>query len=208
MDDSRGVGEPLDETQSIAPGPELIRLGPGLGATGKHYLLIGAGKSAANLYRPLQARIFAEPLLFISPMNASTTAVSDWVKTYATTKTFSNTSLPLNVELMTLQVWDNSTVLLRLSHQFGLNEDTSLSQPVTIDLNSLFVGFTIQNVTELTLTANQPVSNLEKRKGPKLFSVEDLSESSHPYLPPRYHNSAPLITLNPMDIKTFQVVLA
>ena len=87
--------------------------------------------------------------------------MDDYVQTHlATASVLQNeTGLPVNVELMTVQVSDlgkNFTMLLRLAHQFGAGEDATLSQPVTVDLRTLF-NEEPGALVELSLTANQPL---------------------------------------------------
>ena len=42
--------------------------------------------------------------------------------------------LPANVHLLTLEQWAENEILLRLEHQFELNEDKAYSKPVTVSL--------------------------------------------------------------------------
>ena len=48
-----------------------------------------------------------------------------------------NKALPDNVHLLTLELWNETTALIRLEHQFEKMEDPDLSKNVTV---SLMVG--------------------------------------------------------------------
>ena len=145
-DDGRGVGEPLNE-----PGVD----GQGLTVTGSHYLLLAPTKLLAAQARSLQAQVFAPALPLIAPL---TTSVSDYIQSHATAATILHTTIPANVDIMTLQVselTDSSIVLLlRLAHRFGVGEDAALSQPAAVDLGALLV-VAPDSMVELTLTGNQ-----------------------------------------------------
>jgi hypothetical protein len=52
---------------------------------------------------------------------------------------------------------DSGSVILRLDNSFEKGEDPVYSQPVTIDLDSLFVHLELDTCTEMSLTANAAV---------------------------------------------------
>ena len=63
--------------------------------------------------------------------------------------------LPLNVHLLTLDQLGSKDYLVRVEHYFELFEDDTYSQPVTLDLQSIFQSIgQINKVVELTLGAN------------------------------------------------------
>lgn len=45
------------------------------------------------------------------------------------------------MQILTLEPWKDNTILLRLEHIFQKDEDTELSQPVTVDLEVRNVFF-------------------------------------------------------------------
>jgi hypothetical protein len=75
-----------------------------------------------------------------------------------------NAELPSNIKMMTLTnnyaEINNGLLLMRLSHLYSVDEHPTLSTPVTVDLAKVFgkTGFTISEVTETTVTGNQPVA--------------------------------------------------
>ncbi|EPQ17227.1 Lysosomal alpha-mannosidase [Myotis brandtii] len=88
-------------------------------------------------------------------------------------------------------------LLLRLEHQFALGEDMvgNLSSPVTLDLRDLFSAFTITDLKETTLAANQL-----RAKASRL----QWTPNTGPTLKPSPSRLDPAsITLQPMEIRTF-----
>jgi len=214
-DDDEGVGEPLNETQSMTPYPNPQRIGPGLGITGTHKVQFAAPSEAASYWRPSQDRIFAEPYISFTTVPIGSTAFMDWIKNHITKRSFSNVELPPNIQLMTFQPWKNNTVLLRLSHQFAVGEDSSLSKVTSVDLSTLFVNRTIQSAIELSLTANQnklqmnpkPIYQIRKEDQ---YLQETLSNSQRGENTNFVYNEngklqAINVSLGPMEIKTFQI---
>jgi len=204
VDDKRGVAEPINETQGITPYPNPVRIGPGLGISGSHYLLLNSPSTAAASYRPLMDRVFSEPYVAFT----SVTNVASFVANAVTQKSFVTANLPPNVQLMTLTPWNaTNSYLVRLSHQFAVNEDPNYSKPVTVDLASL-LKWNITSATELSLTANQNKATMKRPTYP-------ISSSSKMHLGVRgdpteiiYINAelkAVNVNLGPMEIKTFLV---
>jgi len=52
---------------------------------------------------------------------------------------------------------DSESMILRLVHSFETGEDPVYSQPITIDLDSLFVHLELDTSTEMSLTADAAV---------------------------------------------------
>jgi len=194
MDDGRGVGEPLNE-----PGLD----GMGLTVTGIHYVMLSTTDTVVAHYRRHAARVFAPPSVAYAPLSGS---ISNYIASHRVSQTFIQSPLPVNVDLMTLQVNEASKniVLLRLAHQFGVGDDATLSVPVTVDLQILFLN-NIVNVSQLTLTANQP---LGAHKGYNWKTGSDDSEDTSFFV---HDFSAPgasyNVTIYPAEILTFNVTL-
>jgi len=137
-------------------------------------------------------------------MTAGTAAIQTWINTHTVTGSALNTDLPLNVDLMTLQVLDpvNLVYLLRLSHQFGVGEDPTLSLPVTVDLTNLIKSWKVDTIEEVSLTANQAAKNLK----PFLWNVKGSNAEENCC----YNNGdfdGVSVTIDPIDIRTFKVKL-
>mmetsp|Transcript_26067 Transcript_26067/g.85678 ORF Transcript_26067/g.85678 Transcript_26067/m.85678 type:complete len:990 (+) Transcript_26067:4-2973(+) len=187
VDDSRGVGEALNETDCGCRDCDCA----GLTVRGKQYVhLSAAGKGASatvalqqKMHRPFVAAFAPAPAADSSPAlqrqgpQASAAAAAGAV-------------LPENVLLMTLAPVDDGEgarerVLVRLAHVFeslaaSPGYDPSLSKPAVAVLPALFPHAGVAEVQELTLTANAHVGSVESP-----FHVQ----------------------LDPMQIRTFEVTL-
>jgi len=207
-DDSRGVGEPLNETEGItpyaagvSPGKQGQHYGPGLVTRGKHLLLLDKPTAAAASWRPLVDRLHMAPLPFFhtevtAPATASYSALMQ---------------LPQNVELVTLARWNADQILVRLAHQFGIDEDAELSKPVTVDIERLFKGQQVLAVDERGLSVTSSRSEvLESRFPWRVEGEEDkpLSSAMQPDQETKETAGNTTISLSPLQIRTFLVRLA
>jgi len=207
-DDYRGVDEPMNETQSITPYPNPVRLGSGMGTSGSEYFLLTSPSTAASEFRPLMDRVFSEVYVSFAVIPTTSTAVADFMSSHLTQFSYSLTPLPPNIQLLTLQPFTGDSVLLRLSHQFAVGEDVTLSNTTTVDLATLFVDTTIRSATELSLTGNQAALKMKR----PAYRTEDTGRETGVRGAPTefvYDKTgkleAVLVTLGPMEIKTFQV---
>lgn len=98
---------------------------------------------------------------------------------------------------MTLQVWDTNEYLLRVSHQFGVNEDSRFAVPVTVDIANLFSGFKITKLREVSLTGNRDIEEMKQMK----WNMNDMKTNFDKFEFVPLENGS--IVLNPMDIRTF-----
>ena len=157
-------------------------------------------KDAAKAWRPLADRTYLQPQVVFGA-GASSASPSAAINTAS----FAN-ALPVNVQLMTLQALSNTTLLVRLSHQFGLGEDATLSLPVTVDVVQLFKAFDIASVEEVSLTNTQSKQELLKRRAlHRGWKTEVPAEARHAWRNATLHEGS--VTLGPLEIKTFVVTL-
>jgi len=200
-DDGRGVGEPLNETAGV--NQDGSRVGPGMHVTGTHYLLLDPVTSAMKNLRDHQSRIFQPLTVAFTPLPKD---VASWISTHTVSGSAAAQELPLNLDLMTLEGvgGDNFAGLLRLSHQFGVQEDPVYSRPATVDLEQLFSNLKLVDVKEVSLTANQPAENIKtlnwRVKG------ENALENMNVYEIEPFNGRA--VTINPLDIRTFTFKVA
>ena len=75
-----------------------------------------------------------------------------------------NHLMPKNIHLLTLEPWDNNYVLIRLEHFYEINEDSEFSTSTDVSLRNLFTTFRIISVKEMTLSANQLLSESERKR--------------------------------------------
>ena len=167
---------------------------------GTHRLSLDVPKDAAKAWRPLADRTYLQPELVFGAGSSSAVVATN-------TASFVN-ALPVNVQLMTLQALSKTTLLVRLSHQFGLGEDATLSLPVTVDVVQLFKAstFDIASVEEVSLTNTQSKQELLKRRAlNRGWKTEVPAEAMHVWRNATLHEGS--VTLGPLEIKTFVVTL-
>ncbi|XP_010246825.1 PREDICTED: alpha-mannosidase isoform X2 [Nelumbo nucifera] len=120
FDDSRGVGEALDETVCIEDTCQ------GLTIRGKYYISINQVGTGARWRRTFGQEIYSPLLLAFTHEK-----MEDWRASHATEGTVMDLdySLPPNVALITLQELEDGSVLLRLAHLYEIKGviETSLS---------------------------------------------------------------------------------
>jgi lysosomal alpha-mannosidase len=150
-DDSLGVGEALNETA----------YGKGLVVTGKHTLFVDRPSDSARLHRTIAQQLFMHPLATYSLPNTSSYA--SYSDMYRQSWSALSDAIPLNVHLLTFDQLSPKQYLVRVEHYFELNEDEVYSQPVTIDLQTVFKSIgSISEMIELILSANLPLSELHR----------------------------------------------
>ena len=173
----------------IEPGVD----GKGLVVRGQHYLLISSISDGAKLHRNLSQQLFLQPLITFTNFRTK----EDYYQKYKTLYSSLTNSLPPNVHLLTLEQWKNNSILLRLEHFYQKNEDNNLSKSVTLNLKNLFKQFTIENAIEMTLGANEKLSQAERL----LFKTNHSSKGKIQFNS-RLNTETMQITLNPMEIIT------
>jgi lysosomal alpha-mannosidase len=190
-DDSRGVGEPLNETGLD---------GNGLVVRTLHRVSLDPNPAAAAvnrraavadlLYRP-QARYAA----------LGTTTPAQFVASYKPSFTGVQAALPANVHLLTAHSWGPGKLLLRVSHSFEANEGGALGTNVNVNLAAIFSPsiLTLTACTEMTLTGNQPLSAATQTT----YNVTDGPVTTLPVVPTPPQGAGMTITLTPMGIRTF-----
>ncbi|CAB9518020.1 Lysosomal alpha-mannosidase [Seminavis robusta] len=199
-DDRRGVGEPLNETDGgVSPYPpygNAHRYGRGLVVCGKYRVMVGKGSTGASLARSEMDSAFTSPLIFVasSEPNDIATASLDSLHVSALQQ-----SLPRNIMLVTFQKLDEAEpdFLVRFGHQYGIHDDKLLSLPVSLDLAALFGGYSIESVTELTLSGNQELTEWTERRLDWIPGHQ--AEQLHT------NDTSTVISLRAMEIRTFKM---
>ena len=173
-DDSRGVQEPLNETMcgcndlNAAPG-QMGEHGhegdggcdcAGLTVRGKHWLILSTPTEANLIARTVNEEL-QYPATVAFNLNGTVerplfTAIEE--------------ALPPNVKMMTLTnnyetLFDGGS-MLRLAHLFSVDEHPSLSKPVNISIAGIFAksGLKVASVTEMSLTGNMPLAEVDASK--------------------------------------------
>ncbi|NXY52722.1 MA2B1 mannosidase, partial [Callaeas wilsoni] len=202
-DDNRGVAEPLDE-----PGDD----GQGLVVRGRHLVLLDTAATAADQHRPQAQEMVTSPYVVLAPgpgphlRQVSREGLGGHLRQVsregspgspAPSLQFSGLrrALPPNLHLLTVEPRGAGTVLLRLEHLFERGESQNGSQPVTVDLTTLFSAFTITSVREMALGGDIPLHSVSRL----LWTTATGTPKPRPVpkLDPRR------VRLEPMEIRTF-----
>ncbi|CAF1424324.1 unnamed protein product [Adineta steineri] len=171
-DDSLGINEPLNETA----------FGEGLVVRGKHFLILESPENSSRIHRVGAQQLFMHP---IATYALPQTSYANYSKAYHQTWSALSESMPLNVHLLTLDQLNPKQFLIRVEHYFELNEDDIYSHPVEVDLQAFFKSLgTITDLTELTLGANMPLSQLHRLD----WRTTD-KESSHIDMPSEFYSN-------------------
>ncbi|XP_028761137.1 alpha-mannosidase At3g26720 [Neltuma alba] len=191
-DDSRGVGEVLNETICTADQCE------GLTIRGKLYLRIDRIGEGAKWRRTVGQEIYSPLLLAFTEQDED-----KWL--HFPLSTFSGTessyNLPNNTALLTLQELNNGKVLIRLAHLYEIGEDKDYSVMASVDLKMLFPNKKIIKVTEMSLSANQERAEMEKKR--LKWKVQGSSEEHKVERGGPVDPAKLVVELAPMEIRTF-----
>lgn len=199
FDDFRGVGEPLDETDGgIEPYPTWKRIGDGIVVTGKQYLLLSDLSDGIKELRVTMDKIYLPFTSFYSSQ------VIDVRKNVLDSKL--GMDLPVNVHVVSLERLPENKLLLRLGHQFAVEEDSILSQNIEVDVAELLSAFKPVGIIETTLSANQDKATQQKEKIQWKYSLNNKVIKNN--LLARLDGVDGFkVTLQPMQIRTFIVDL-
>ncbi|ORC93241.1 lysosomal alpha-mannosidase precursor [Trypanosoma theileri] len=185
-DDDKGVGEPLNETEFITSykGCVYSRLN-----CGRHYgaplhvrgtlsfAVTKSGPTAMRRVREQQDEKYYEPLVLYSSASSSSPFSLSSLKKRMNLKIDFGTALPPSLQILTMQLFDNQTLLLRLGHRYAVGEDPERSVDVKVELLALIAKVpwcTVSSVDEVSLTTVEVVKTDVKT-----------------------------VTISPMDIRTF-----
>ncbi|XP_077252285.1 putative alpha-mannosidase At5g13980 isoform X2 [Tasmannia lanceolata] len=194
FDDSRGVGEPLDEEVCV---PDECT---GLTVQGKIFVRIDPLGEGAKWRRSVGQEIYS-PFLLAFTEQEGDKWTSSHVPSFSALE--SNYSLPDNVAMITLQELEDGNVLLRLAHLYEMAEDKDLSVMTRVDLKKLFPGKKITSVTEMSLSANQERTEMEKKR--LVWKVEGPPKEETIVRGGPIDPSKLVVDLAPMEIRTFVI---
>ncbi|KAG7984987.1 hypothetical protein I3843_03G001300 [Carya illinoinensis] len=191
-DDSRGVGEALNETICVLDKCE------GLTIQGKFYLRIDHIGEGAKWRRTVGQEIYSPLLLAFTEQDGN-----NWINSHVTSFSAIDPSyaLPNNIAVITLQELENGKVLLRLAHLYEIGEDKDYSMMGSVEMKKLFPNRKINKVTEMSLSANQERAEMENKR--LVWKVEGPAEE------PKVLRGGPVdpvelvVELAPMEIRTF-----
>jgi hypothetical protein len=171
VDDSRGVTEPLNETEHVTSYAQGVACDiPLIGDCGRHFgaPLIVRGRLRVTLSTP-SARVVAdvrnamEDGYFGAPQLWFFDATRPAQGPIATFGSILAAPLPAQLQLVTVQLIDKTTLLVRLGHKFGVEETTDGSTPAapaSVSLRRLLsplalrrLGAVVSDIREFTINA-------------------------------------------------------
>jgi hypothetical protein len=186
VDDRRGLDKPLNDTTAIVVPLRFV---------------------VADPTTSIRARRFAN---YDLQFNLTGTAFYD--PAYAARGSFSGLvgSMPPNIHLVSLKVRDaeSDKLILRLHHLYGVGEDPTYSQPVTIDIGRMFNGkYRVTSVQEMSLGMNQDMAEMRENRWHWIpETVEDQKNEAGPEFS-EVKKGGTMTVIAPMDIKAFYVAV-
>ncbi|XP_042025664.1 alpha-mannosidase isoform X1 [Salvia splendens] len=195
-DDSRGVGEPLDEIVCINN-----NTCEGLTVRGNYYVSVDQLGSGARWRRRAGQEIYSPLVLAFSHEESE-----KWSSSYQVdgSSMASNYSLPLNVALITLQEMGDGSVLLRLANLYEAGEDPPDNSKVAkVELKKMFRGKTITKIRETSLTANQDKSEMKRTTWQVEGTAQNEAAAPAPTRGASVDAATLLVQVAPMEIRTF-----
>ncbi|CAG2117424.1 unnamed protein product, partial [Medioppia subpectinata] len=171
--------------------------GKGLVVSGKHFIFFKPINESSKLFRNLDQRLFMSPLITFSPL---TQTQAEYRNKYKTSYSALNQELPQNVHLLTLEKWTQNELLLRLEHFYQKEDNNELSKDVEIDLKNMFKDIKIKEVREMTLSANQELSESQKSRlqWKSKNPLNDIQFNSN-----QHFNDISKVQLSSQQIRTF-----
>jgi len=209
-DDSRGVGQPLQETMcggrggGCASDNDEVKGGcscAGLTVRGKAYIVFDKKDAAHTVRRMLSEKQNWPALLAFGHGKASTVS-----------KSFIAKALPPALRLLTFKNMpkeDGGGVLLRLAHLFEVGE-TSTTGPITVSLSDTFAaaGAKLISCTQWSLTMNRKIQDMPKDGFLTDRVVQTQGERKARNLLATDEDGALSVTVHPMEIVTFDCKFA
>ncbi|XP_044269680.1 lysosomal alpha-mannosidase-like [Tribolium madens] len=197
-DDAKGVEEPLDDEE----------FGQGVVARGQLYLVIGStdsnveNKSTAAQERELALKKLLSPLVLVGDATSDDLSFDKVQSVLHFSFEGLRKVLPDNVHILTFEPWKEDSFVLRLEHILENNEDTNLSQSVSVNLEDLFAFFDISEIKETTLGANEWMEDFDARTKYVWKTKSNTSTINKSIYVPLKAGELE-ITLKPMQIRTF-----
>ncbi|KAK9948409.1 hypothetical protein M0R45_003985 [Rubus argutus] len=196
-DDSRGVGEALDETVCVNNTRQVNNTCQGLTVRGNYYVSINQLGDGAQWRRTTGQEVYSPLILAFTHEKLENWTASHLIKASVMDSSY---SLPPNVALITLQELDGGSVLLRLAHLYEAAEAPQYSTLAKVELKKMFTGKTIKELKEVSLSANQDKSEMKRMT----WTVEgSTGEEPTPVRGGPVNSSSLVVELGPMEIRTF-----
>ncbi|TMW56914.1 hypothetical protein Poli38472_002839 [Pythium oligandrum] len=200
MDDQKGVDENLNETETYFDPFTKKHVTSGLTARGSLFLNVDDAQDGMRSIRSRMEKAFFTPLVALRksvPKSADIDAKVPWLTV---------SEFPANVGLTTLVEISKTSVMVRLTHLYAVDEHETLSKAVSFDFAKFFTvkQAEITEVTELTLTGTAELSKT-RRANNLAWKVE--GEDDSPVELPKAVDGT-VVELQAMEIRTFRVTFS
>ncbi|PAV80564.1 hypothetical protein WR25_19108 [Diploscapter pachys] len=123
--------------------------------------------TAASLHRPLALETFYKPVIAYS--------TGDAIQHVKFTNLKANITVPKEVNILSIEPWDNNMVLLRLEHIYQNSELATSNKPAYIDLTNIFDAFDVRDVKETSLDGNKDPIQLSVHNQANAFDPKNVS---------------------------------
>jgi len=212
MDDWRGVGEPLDETtDGITPYPTWKRLGDGITVSGKHHILLSDTVTGIAETRAMMEKSYLPFTTFYGGADAASAVrqksaavhINSPISTFSMMQKQLQELLPPPIQVITLEKWSESLVLVRIAHQLAVDESAELSNDVTIDLSEVFKPLQVTQFVEVTLSANQDKLKMLKNKIRWKSPSSDVIDAELQQVMKNTLTKGSKVNIKPMEVRTF-----
>uniref|UniRef100_K3X179 Alpha-mannosidase n=1 Tax=Globisporangium ultimum (strain ATCC 200006 / CBS 805.95 / DAOM BR144) TaxID=431595 RepID=K3X179_GLOUD len=196
-DDGKGVGEHLNETESVYDAVAKKQVTKGLTVRGNFFINVDSATEGIRSMRTKAEKQFFTPLVALRKPVPSEEVEGKipWLKI---------NEFPENVGLTTLQELSKDSIMVRLTHLYSVEEHASLSKSVKVDFSKLFAvkNAVVSEVTELTLTGVSPLTGKTLATEWKTTEPENYEQLSMP----SFELKGTEVELQAMEVRSFRVV--
>lgn len=194
-DDGRGVGESLNEQEQYWSADSKKVVTKGLKVRGSLFIsLEDVANGMKSIRREMQKKFFS-PLVAFKPSSTEDSEPS------AIDQHITFGKIPENIGVINVEKSRHKCIKVQLLHQYAIDEDTELSQPVEVDFEQMFnaSGNLLSSVEELSMTGTEKLSEQEK----EVLEWQTVKSEANAF------PSSPVVnfntTMNPMEIRSFEI---
>ncbi|TDH68309.1 hypothetical protein CCR75_004479 [Bremia lactucae] len=197
-DDSKGVSENLNETESVYDFASKQHVTKGLSVRGSFFINVDSAEDGMRSIRSkMESQFFRPLLIYRKSVPSEVEAKVPWLLVG---------EFPENVGLTTLSELTKQCLMVRLTHLYALDEHLTLSKPVTVDFSTLFTvrKMVVSVVTELVLTGTKEMVAEDKGVDMQWQTIDDANNLSTRSLPVKGTS----VTLQAIEVRAFRVCFA
>jgi alpha-mannosidase len=204
-DDGKGVGEHLNETESVYDSANKTHVTKGLAVRGNFFVNVDSADDGMRSLRSKMESQFFRPLTVYRKPVPSSEMASD---VEAKVPWLTVSEFPANVGLTTVQELSKQCLMVRLSHLYAVEEHATLSKPATVDFAALFsaANSKLSEVTELVLTGTKELStSTEEGAGRAEWKTTD---EAYGWSPESLPVKGTTVVLQAVEVRAFRLCFA